>query len=355
MSSTIPRSTPNLRLATFEDYSQVSRLEASNEMESSLSVDDWRNLWLQNPVWRRVRHGWPIGWVLETERGQIVGSLFNVPSLYCFQGQELICANGRGWVVAPDYRGLGLWMMGEYFGQSGVDLFVNTTVGPNAVQMIESFSECVPLGDFQTVAYRPIRYRRLAEKQLRKMGVPASGLLALPAAAALRIKGFLQPRPFPSKPASVTFESAVAFDRRFDAFWAQLVRQNPDKLLGSRDSTSLAWHYSASLRQGHVWILTASRQGLLRAYCVLKRTDLKLPIRRMRMVDFQTLDPHDNLLRGLLQLAYKRAIAEGFDVIEHLGCGLPKMHDFEVFAPYRVQAVLLPRCPPRSRQAVGSP
>ena len=89
------------------------------------------------------------------------------------------------------------------------------------------------------------------------------------------------------------------------------------------------------MHHGQVWILTATRQGLLRAFCVLKRTDLKLPTRRMRLVDFQTLDPLDNLLPGLLRFAQQRALAEGFDVIEHLGCGLPKMRDFEVFAPYR--------------------
>jgi hypothetical protein len=334
MSIATLRSAPTLRLAVFDDYPQVTRLEASNDMDS-LPADDWQNLWLRNPVWERVRHDWPIGWVLETDEGQLVGSLFNIPSLYSFQGRELICANGRGWVVAPDYRGLSLWLMGEYFGQTNVDLFVNTTVGPNAAPMIASLAECVPLGDFQTVAYRPIRYRRFAEKQLRNMGVPAAGLVALPAAAALRIKAALQLRSFPSTPASITIESVAAFDYRFDAFWIEQVRQNPDKLLGLRDAQTLAWHYSAAMRHGHVWILTASRQGLLRAFCVLKRTDLKLPMRRMRLVDFQTLDPHDNLLPGLLRFARRRAIAESIDVIEHLGCGLPKMRDFEVFSPYR--------------------
>ena len=112
MSSPTLQSTPTLRLADFRDYLQVSRLLAANDMDSP-SAEDWRNLWLHNPVWERVGHDWPIGWVLETEQGQIVGSLSNIPSLYSFKGQELICANGRGWVVAPDYRGLGLWLMSE--------------------------------------------------------------------------------------------------------------------------------------------------------------------------------------------------------------------------------------------------
>ena len=196
MSIATLRSTPTLRPADFDDYPQVTRLEASSGMDS-VSAEDCADLWLRNPLWERVCRDWPIGWVLEADDGQIVGSLFNIPSLYSFKGRELICTMVAAG-LSPSYRGLGLWLMGEYFGQSNVDLFVNTTVGPNAEPMIASLAKCVPLGDFQTVAYRPIRYRRFAEKQLRKLGVPAPELLALPAAAALRIKGALQLRSFPS-------------------------------------------------------------------------------------------------------------------------------------------------------------
>lgn len=346
--STATATTPTLRLATFDDYPQVMRLEAACGMDS-LPAGDWQNLWLCNPVWQRVKQDWPIGWVLEVEAGQIVGSLFNIPSLYYLGGRELICANGRGWVVSPEYRGLGLWMMGEYFSQTSVDLFMNSTVGPNAEPMIASLSDPVPVGDFQTVAYRPIRYRGFAEKQLRRMGVPAPGLFALAAAAALRLKAALALRSFPQAPASVSIESTHGFDARFDEFWAELVRQNPHTLLGKRDAATLAWHYQAALRSGHVWILTASRQGRLRAFCVLKRTDLKEPLHRLRLVDFQTLDPDQNLLAGLLRLAERRAAAAGVDVIEQLGVGLPKMRDFEIFAPYRRE---LP-CRPFFYRAVG--
>ena len=49
----------------------------------------------------------------------------------------------------------------------------------------------------------------------------------------------------------------------------------------------------------------------------------------------QTLDPQDDLLPGLLRWALRRCSDEGFHVLEHVGCGLPKMRSFERFAPYR--------------------
>lgn len=327
---------PQLRLASFDDYEQIARLEAANGL-TSLPPDDWRHLWLNNPLWDRLGQRWPIGWVMEDARGRIVGSLANIPSLYTFQGRELLCANGRGWVVAPEFRGLGLWLMSEYFGQTGADLFINTTVGTLAEPMIASLSDRIPVGDLQSIAFRPIAYRSLAEKGLRQMQIPLAGLLSYPAAAALRVRDEWKLRSFPSAPNGVTIESTASFDARFDGFWHELAAQNRDTLLGVRDARALNWHFAIPLRLGYLWILTASRHGLLRAYMIVKRHELAQRMRRMRVIDFQTLDPQGDLLPGLLRAALARCAAEGHDVLEHVGCGLPRMRDFDRFAPYRRQ------------------
>src|SRR5580658_6991865 len=85
---------PNLRLATLDDYEQITRLEASVGMQTR-SADDWRAMWLKNPLWPRVGKDWPIGWILEDTTGRVVGSVMSVPSLYQFRGRELMCAIGR--------------------------------------------------------------------------------------------------------------------------------------------------------------------------------------------------------------------------------------------------------------------
>jgi hypothetical protein len=334
MSTATHSALPRLRLTSLDEYEKIVHLESRNTL-GSMPRGDWRNLWVKNPLWARLGKDWPIGWALDDADGRLVGSLVNIPSLYKYQGRDLICANGRGWVVAPEYRGFALALMDEYFNQPGADLFVNTTVGPNAAPMIGALSDPILQGDFQTVAYRPIAYRGFAEKALRRKNVPAAGLLAYPVAAALRLKDAVALNSFPKAPASVVIEEADRFDRRFDAFWEELLRQNPDKLLGERSARALAWHFSGPMRMGHLWILTASRNGLLIAYCILKRQDQGQLMRRMRLIDYQSLESQDDLLPGLLRGALRKCIAEDYHVLEHLGCGLPKMRSFERFAPYR--------------------
>jgi hypothetical protein len=68
---------------------------------------------------------------------------------------------------------------------------------------------------------------------------------------------------------------------------------------------------------------------------VLVRQDSRGGLRRMRLVDFQTLEPDADLLPGLLQGVLQRCARESFDVLEHLGWGLPKMCRLDQFAPYR--------------------
>jgi len=135
---------------------------------------------------------------------------------------------------------------------------------------------------------------------------------------------------------SVTVEQAREFDSRFDDFWHELVRQNPNKLLGVRNSQTLRWHFATPMRQGQAWIFTASRNGLLRAYCILKRQDHpQSGLVRMRMVDHQTLEPDADLLSAMLHPALALCIAERIHVLEHVGMGLPKMRVFDRHAPYR--------------------
>src|SRR5262245_28172815 len=158
---------PLLRPARFEDYPQIERLESSHGL-LTLRADDWRGLWLDNPLWRRSGEEWPIGWVLEDAAGAVVGSLGNITSLYTYRDCELIAATGRRWVVASEYRGLALWLMDEYFHQPAVDLFINTTVNALAVDAFSAFGSVrVPLGDWFTAAYWITRHRAFARTALR--------------------------------------------------------------------------------------------------------------------------------------------------------------------------------------------
>jgi hypothetical protein len=329
-----PPSPPQLRPARFEDYPQIERLEAAH-LPTTMQAEEWPRLWLDNPLWPRLSGAWPIGWVLEDGSGQVVGSMTNVPSLYRFRDRELVCANARAWVSHPDHRSYAPWLMEEFFTQPGVDLYISTTANANAEPICRTFATRVPAGDWQTSAYWITGYRGFAGLVLRQRGFALASALAIPAAAALWLKDTLFARALPASSSGADISASDGFDSRFDLFWEELVRQNPSKLLATRDSRTLSWHYAIPLRRKRLWIFTAQRNGLLRAYCVLNRQDFRQEGRRMRVIDYQTLEPDVDLLPELLKPALARCAAEDFYVLDHLGCGLPRMRGFDRLAPYR--------------------
>ena len=336
MISSLPRhlAPPRLRPTRFEDYPRIQQLEAAH-LPTTQPADEWPCLWLDNPLWPRLGSHWPIGWVLEDASGRVVGSLTSFPALYRFRGQELVCANTRVWVVSLEYRSFAPWLIEEFLNQPGVDLFLGTTANQNAAPIFSSFATRVPVGDWETIAYRISGYRRFVRKTLQKRGMPLAGAVALPVSAALWLKDALFTRPLPPRLSGVVVTAAEGFDSRFDLFWDELVRQNPDKLLAARDSRSLAWHYAIAMRKGRLSILTAVRNGLLRAYCVLHREEWTDGLRHLSVFDYQTVEPEVDLLPQLLRAALQQCAAQGFDVLEHHGCGLPKMRSFDQFARYR--------------------
>lgn len=334
MSATAIAAMPEIRGATFDDYDRIVELEAAHGM-ASMQRDDWQRLWLGNPLWSQVGHDWPIGWVMEADDGRLVGSLINIPSRYLLRGRELLCANGRGWVVDADYRGFALALMGEYFGQPNIDLYVNTTVGPSAADVNAALNNRIPRGDFQTFAYFATAYRGLVAKGLRKLRMPCANLFAVPAAGLLRLRDAWRLKSLPHTPAGVTIESLDRFDEQFDRLWVELACRKSNTLLSFRDRATLDWHFASSLRRKETWVLTASRGDQLRGYCILKLQDPDGDFRRMRLIDYQSAEPSIDLLPGLLRAAIKRCRAEGVEVLEHLGCDLTNTAAFERFAPYR--------------------
>jgi len=106
-------------------------------------------------------------------------------------------------------------------------------------------------------------------------------------------------------------------------------------LLGARDQQTLAWHFASPKKANRLWIVTACRGNSLRAYGIFKRQEREGGVRRMQLVDFQTLQPNDDLLAPILRHALLRCRREGLFALEQLGCDLPQRRTFDRFAPYR--------------------
>jgi hypothetical protein len=333
-------SPPKLRLLRFDDYEKTTALLSANSF-ASLPYEDWRGIWVDNPLWARMGKDFPIGWVLETPAGEIVGILGSVLTLYKFRGDDLVSAVGRTWLVTAPYRGFALQLLDEYFNQPA-DLFINTTVSPDAGAPFSQLSSRIPLGDWQATSYWVTSFREFAEKALRQRAVPFARPLAGSAGIALQLRDAVRNKRLARLPGAFGIENVYRFDSRFDVFWKELLRQDHEKLLGQRDSTTLSWHFAIPMRRGRLWLFAASRNQQLRGYCALTLQDhtFELPngdtkaLRGMRLADYQSIETDVDLLPGLLKAALWRCNAEGVDFLENLGRGVPKMRAFDEHAPY---------------------
>src|SRR5580693_7424874 len=88
---------PCVRETVFEDYPKIAELESRYGLHPK-SYEEWKHLWLHNPAYYDFRR-WPVGWVCENERNEIVGSLGNIQLAFEFENRRLVAATSRGLVV----------------------------------------------------------------------------------------------------------------------------------------------------------------------------------------------------------------------------------------------------------------
>jgi hypothetical protein len=323
-----------MREARFQDYDAIAALEVSQGLISKPS-EEWRRLWTGNPCYEKIGPRWPIGWVLE-DGDRLVGALTNIPLSYWFRGRELLVAAGRGWTVEDKYRGYAPSLMNEYFSQEDVDLFLTNTVNGQAADAFSAFGSLpVPVGDWNAAAFAITEYRGFAESALRIKGIPLAGVLSYPASLALSLKDRFSAKAIPKSNIDVSL--LRDFDQRFDMFW-EILQNRCDALVAERSRQVLKWHFASPIESGGLWVLTASRNGNLDAYAIFQRRDEpQYGLKRMRMVDFQACDWHDQYCAAMLRRAYDECRAQGIHVLEHVGCGLEKTRVFDESAPYRRQ------------------
>jgi hypothetical protein len=304
----------SLRPMRLDDYERIRQLGLSFSLDLP-AQEDWRRLWLDNPLRERFGDALPLGWVLETIEGEMVGTMGTVLVPYSFQGNDLTSAVSRAWFVKTEYRALGLQLIDEYLHQPDVDLYINTAVSVPAHDSFRQFCRPVPLGQWDCASYWSDRDLETGEGALSHA------------------------------PAGISVDSVDRFDARFDDFWREMKRLNPGKLLADRSARTLAWHFGSPLRKDRLWILTASRRGSLLAYCTLTRQDdaFQLPALEhretlgttsMRLVDYQSLEPEIDLLPALLRVALDRCQKDGIGLLENLGRGVPKMLAVDGTAPH---------------------
>ncbi len=205
-----------------------------------------------------------------------------------------------------EYRQYSLLLFREYFAQTNVDLFIDTTANATVGKILTAFG-ANEIPQFPSEHRRWIvRYSDTIENALRRRRIPAAALWKHPLGwvcllwdrAGERSQVGRSPRPV---------RALDKFDERFDAVWSTL-RNQPNHLLAVRNCAALSWHFGNALRRGASTILVLEEQGDVTGYAVCLWPGVAgIPRGELWVGDLQSIrgDPEDieSLMSGVLRLA----------------------------------------------------
>lgn len=324
------------RQATLSDFERINALERRYNL-GFRSYEEWSHLWANNPVCRKATD-LPIGWVLENEQRQIVGSIGSVPFAFELDGREFIAGTSSAWVTEDRYRAYAPLLLERFLSQPGVGLHLGISPNGEAQPAVALHSERVPVGAWDRAAFWITNHWGFVGSALAKKRVPVRRLLRYPAWAALILRDAMKRDPLRTalrtrRDHEVT--TVTAFDDRFDDFWEALRAKNPHRLLFTRSREVLEWHFKYPLARRVAWISTVRDSGRLAAYAVFCRKDVeKIGLRRVRLIDYQSVDGDTSLLLPMLADTLDRCRRDGTAVVESIGWRLERGDFMDVLAPY---------------------
>jgi hypothetical protein len=323
-----------VREASFHDYAQVAALQLKYGLQVK-GYEEWKDLWLNNPAYKEHQNQLPMGWVLKSEKQEVLGYLGNIPLIYELDGRRLLASVAHAWVVEADYRSYSLLLLQRYFSQKVVDLFLNATVGPLAVEAFAVFESLpVPVGTWDQSAFWITNYHGFFANWLAVKNIPLANPLSYVLGGGLFLKDTLSARQV-RREHTLDLHQCTHIDSRFDDFWQALRKVNSTVLMGVRSQRALEWHFGHALQQNNAWIVTAGKGSDITAYAIFQRQDsAKLRLRRMRLVDFQTLDRNTPLLEPMLSWALERCRNEGIHMLECIGLRAEKQQVINKSAPH---------------------
>ncbi len=334
-----PGRSPRLRDVRLEDYAQLASLTSPYRFATSVWTEEqWRYVWLNNPVYMGLGRDFPIGWVLEADK-RIVGHVGHVPLFFQFDRQRLLISNGYTYVVEPEYRGYAPLLLDQYMNQKGVDVVLGHQVNLNSLPShLGLGAQPAPVGAWDQKAVWIVSYQELIADWLGRKSLPAAGLLSYPAALALSTKDTWNRMLLRRRARRESgIEMCAAFDERFDDFWEELCAEYPRKFLAWRTRADLEWRFHFALREKRIWIATFSQGGRLRAYAIFllqKNCEPQDRIRRLIVADFQSLDRDDSVYCAMLRAALERSRKSGIHLLVTMGISASGT-DMSVMAPHR--------------------
>jgi hypothetical protein len=323
-----------VRPALVTDAENVSRIHKRNGL-MEFDAETWRARWRSYPFAGEFPDT-PIGWVLETETGEVVGTIGNVHMLYEMDGRRLRAAIAADWAVDAEHRGNALRLITAFFKQKGPDLLINGSANPGASKVLTGLHiPRIPVPSYISPCFWAASPKAFAKAALERRETPAASALAYPAGLVLLVADML--RRSGRGRLSGKMRRLQAFDDRFDSLWQRL-GAGPGRLRAVRTRAVLDWKFQADLAAGRAAILTIESGGALSGYIVLvRRQNSDAGMSLYDVADFQAAGDDASVFRDLLLAAVQLARDEGLDAVK-LMTGTPaKRAPAVALKPYTYQ------------------
>ena len=138
-------------------------------------------------------------------------------------------------------------LLGTFFQQPNVDLFLNTTVSAEAAAAYSIFQGFrVPVGAWDRALYWITHCQGFTESFLRRKGVALAKPLSYPLSAGVFVREQTTRSRFQRNSTAVTVRPCASFDDRFEPFWADL-RDKKFNLLLAVPLAEKRWSGTSSL------------------------------------------------------------------------------------------------------------
>ena len=320
-----------LRTAALADAEAIAQLHKRNGM-GELDTVAWRSQWEAYPFAAEFGDV-AIGWILETDSGQVVGYLGNVHMLYDLGGRCVKGAIATAWAVDAGHRNKSLQLMTAFLRQKSVDLWLDGSASPTASRVLTGMKLArIPIPGYAVPCFWAARPQGFAKAVLVKRAIRGASVLARPAGMLVNARDIV------CRSGRGRMSSTVCrlggFDDRFEAFWRSLWA-DPPRLRAVRTRAVLEWKFGAQLRSGSATIVATGEGGALSGYAVLvRRQSPELGMDLYDVADLQAIRDVPATIRDLLLGAIGIAREEGADAVKFMTGTPAKRAPADELRPY---------------------
>jgi hypothetical protein len=307
------------REAQVSDFAAVVALKTRYDLSPD-SPENWNRLWCVNPALSKANHPLPMGWVQESE-GEIVGYMGSIPLLYQYDDKPLLAVATTCYVARPGYRASSLSLVGSFFRQRGVDLYLNSTASPAAGKVMRAFkAEQLPQEHYDSVLFWILNSRAFLLAAMNKMQVTEGLGKIFSGLGSPALRGnVLFRRSWPRRTAerfSCRILRVEEIGDEFESLWLQKVKERP-RLLACRTPEILRWHFQVPYSRRRVHVIACHKERRLVGYLILQIVFVgSLGLWKGFVADLIALVDRPEIIAELFATAHELAKQEGCAVLE---------------------------------------